>query len=351
MKQRKDGRWVRVVTMDGKRHSFYSNADTESKAEKDIRRQIMDFKESEEKSMLFSNVAEGWERNTYDGLAHGTIKAYKPTVRELCDHFGSFSCSSITAMEITQYFNMLAINGYSAKTIQRRRSVMNLIFKYAIGIGAVGSNPVPGLSLPKRLKKETRRALTEAEKRIVLENRYNGYWGFWAYFVLSTGCRRGEAFAITYKDINFDERTLSIHRTIEHIGNVGVIKNHTKTDAGMRRIPLTDDVVSYLKQKMKSAKDLVFPDPITGGIISNDHITTGWDSYKVSVGLDLVTPHMFRHSYATFLYDADVDIKTAQYLLGHADMQTTLKIYTHLTEERRASVSNEVREKLTASFG
>ena len=56
------------------------------------------------------------------------------------------------------------------------------------------------------------------------------------------------------------------------------------------------------------------------------------DSTKKSIGDD-VTPHIFRHTYATNLYHAGIDIKTAQYLLGHSSIQVTLDIYTHLENE------------------
>lgn len=54
---------------------------------------------------------------------------------------------------------------------------------------------------------------------------------------------------------------------------------------------------------------------------------------KLSV-IDNLTPHMFRHTYATILYNAGVDVKSAQRFLGHADINMTLKIYTHLSEQK-----------------
>ena len=56
--------------------------------------------------------------------------------------------------------------------------------------------------------------------------------------------------------------------------------------------------------------------------------------------IENITPHMLRHAYATILYDVGVDIKTAQRYLGHADVQTTLKIYTHLSETKQAQSLN-----------
>lgn len=346
MKQRKDGRWERVVTVNGKRKTFYSDADTETKAEKDIRRQIFDYKEKAENGITFSEAADAWEREAYDDLSHGTVKVYKPSVTDLVNRFGNVPISSITAKEITQYFNELMLKGYAAKTIQRRRSAFNMIMKCAVGAGLIGANPVPELNARKRTKKEDRRALTKEERQIIIQNKNTDYWGFWAYFVMVTGCRRGEAFALTYKDIDYNEKTVSIHGTVEHYGNAGVIKDHTKTEAGMRTVPLTDDIIDMLAVRKKKGTNLIFPDPISDGIITNNRIARGWNKFREDVGLHDVTPHMLRHTYATMLYDAGCDLKSAQYLLGHADMQTTLKIYTHLSEERKAKATDEVRTKI-----
>ena len=66
-----------------------------------------------------------------------------------------------------------------------------------------------------------------------------------------------------------------------------------------------------------------------GELIRNSNFTRLWDKYRTETGLN-ITPHQLRHAYATTLYDAGIDIKTAQYLLGHANIQTTMDIYTNL---------------------
>jgi integrase len=349
MKQRADGRWVRVVTVNGKRHSFYSNADTESKADKDIRKQMLDFSGEVKRGELFENVAREWEKTSYEELAYGTVKAYKPAVAGLIERFGGMPCSSITSNDIASYFNGLIKKGYSKKILDRQRSVFNMIMKHGSNENGKKVNLVPKLSIPKNLKPKVSKLMTLKERDTIIANKNNGYWGFFAYFVMTTGCRRGEAFALTYNDVDFDKKLLSIHKTVEHHGNMGVIKDHTKTDSGMREVPLTDDIISTLAEKMTAPSDLIFPDPISGGIITNDRITRGWDQFKKEIGVNS-TLHKLRHAYATYLYDANVDLKTAQYLLGHADMQTTYKIYTHLSEERKTHVTDDLRNKLNGIF-
>lgn len=344
MIRRKDGRWRKSITINGKVKTFYSSADTEKKADREISQQMIAFTQKIERGRTFEEVAREWETYTYDNVTVGTLRSYKPSAEDLIGRFGNMRCSEITAQSVSAYFHYLAIKGFSAKTIANRRSVLNLIIKYAIASGDMQSNPITNITIPKGRKKECRRALTTEERQSIVENKNNGYWGRWAYFTMFTGCRRGESFALTYGDIDEENLTVHIHSTVEYLGNVGRIKNQTKTEAGMRVVPITAEILSLIGKGKKT--DLIFPDPIKGGIITNMHITDGWDAYKRTVSLEEVTPHMLRHTYATILYDADVDIKSAQYLMGHADISTTMKIYTHLTNERKALASQKVREKL-----
>jgi integrase len=357
MKRRNDGRWLRVVTINGKKHYFYSYADTESKADKDIRRQILEYKENKKGGECFADVVSRWETVAYENVEHGTIKKYKPSARELVSWFGKTPCADITSTEIYDYLNSLANNGFSLKTIKGRKSVLNLIMTYALyDEKIITSNPVPGTPMPKPKKNKRiakpkeRRALTEREVLFVKENKNNGYWGKFAFFCLVTGCRSGEAFAVKYRDIDLENKVLNICRTIEHHGNTGYIKDHTKTEAGMRVVPMTDDLIEIITKEKHKKDDLIFPDPKKGGIITNDHKTKGWNSFRNDTEISDVTPHYLRHTYATMLYDADVDVKTAMYLLGHKDISTTLKIYTHLSKNRLVKGNKKTIEMLNMVF-
>ena len=69
------------------------------------------------------------------------------------------------------------------------------------------------------------------------------------------------------------------------------------------------------------------------------------------VAMEPFTAHQLRHSYATMLYDADVDVKTAQKLLGHADFGVTMKIYTHLSAEKETAGIEKLNEHLDQLLG
>ena len=62
--------------------------------------------------------------------------------------------------------------------------------------------------------------------------------------------------------------------------------------------------------------------------------------------IEKITPHMLRHTYATMLFDANVDVKSAQKFLGHADIEVTLSIYTHLTKYKEDKAINALNAHL-----
>lgn len=82
---------------------------------------------------------------------------------------------------------------------------------------------------------------------------------------------------------------------------------------------------SIIKKTAQTAAELISSQDIH--IADNKHIK--------------FTPHIFRHTYATNLYYAGIDIKTAQYLLGHSSLDMTLKVYTHLDNEQTNTIAKE----------
>lgn len=80
-------------------------------------------------------------------------------------------------------------------------------------------------------------------------------------------------------------------------------------------------------------------------MLSNDHFTKLYDKYRAQTGVT-VTPHQIRHGYATALFENGIDPKTAQVLLGHAQLSTTMDIYTHVCED----VIKEAAEKMNKGF-
>jgi len=333
MKQRKDGRWVKKVKLhDGTSKYFYSNAKSEREAVKDFNRQILEVQNEAENKNSFKTIAEQWAEETFGRIENNSLKAYRPAQRECIKFFEGKMVQDITPTDVKNFVAMYEKKGYAKKTIKGKLSVLSLIMKYALIEQLIPSNPCQFITIKIPNTREKRQPASDADIKRIKENK-DVYFGFFAIFLLYTGLRRGEAFAITPKDIDYKEKTITVSKTVEWIGNKPQIKNHPKTDAGHRTLPLPDLLMDELIKRKKN--NYIFQTE-EGKLLDNSQITRSWNKYKTETGVS-ATPHMLRHSYATMLFDANIDVKTAQTWLGHKDIKTTLDIYTHLSNARRSS--------------
>ena len=181
------------------------------------------------------------------------------------------------------------------------------------------------ISESRREKPSTkRRALTDEEIDLI-KNNIEAPGGLFAYTLLYTGLRRGEILRLQYKDIDRENKLIHVNKSAYYTSNKRKIKT-PKTESGVRDVILLPDLEKVLPKG--KANKYIFS--VTGKEpYSDDQARTLWENYCKATGLT-VSPHYLRHNYATILFKSGVDVKTAQYLLGHSDIHTTMNIYTHL---------------------
>lgn len=346
MKRRADGRFCKKIKMpDGSTKYFYSSAKSEREAIKDFNRQLLQLETEQKDKTWFYSVADAWEKEHFPSLQHNTLKQYKPALKQVKDYFKNFKVEEIQPSHVNAFINSLAKKGYAYKTVKSRFLVLNLVMKQAIMNQYINYNPCQYITIPKSLPKTKRQAATDTDTNKIIKN-IDKPFGIFAYFLLLTGCRRGEALALTPQDIDFKNKTVRISKTVEWIGSKPNIKNSPKTDAGNREIPLSDNLINLLTPLKKQM--YLFPNE-KGELMNNSQVTRAWNKYIKEIGID-VTPHQLRHSYQTMLFDAGIDIKTAQRWLGHADIKTTLDVYTHLSEKRLQSSKDKLIEYIDNNF-
>jgi integrase len=208
--------------------------------------------------------------------------------------------------------------------------------------------PTDAVQRPKGTRKQ-RRSLTDAERQAMLKAAETHRGGAWVMAMLYCGPRRGETVALKWKDINFKTKEITIKNAAEYETNSNqpTLKD-TKTEAGYRTVPMPDQLVKKLKTLPRNG-EYVFTTAhgkqltltalrrMWNGFMRQANIEAGAELYRnkiIKSALDEnITIHYLRHTYATDLYRMGVDLKTAQYLLGHADIQTTANIYTHAAKE------------------
>jgi integrase len=344
MTQRKDGRWQKSITINGKRVFFYSSEPTERKALKDIEQQLLAYTEKEEKGATFEEVAKDWFALASSDVEPLTAYRYECFLKRAVDWFGDWYIKDITALDIEHQLLIMADQDYTTKTIKNQLSVIRLIFKYATPKCKLPFDPALSVTMPRGRKSQIRNALTEEEQRIV-NNSVDVPEGLFAYTLLYTGLRRGEAIALKWDHIDFENKKITVTDNVVFLNNKAVITK-PKTAAGIREVVLLDCLAEKLRPLMPADRsEFVFSGKTLHG---GSYYPKAWKRYKKATGLN-ITPHQLRHTYATILFEAGIDVKDAQGLMGHSDISVTQNIYTHIRKSRLSETANKLNSYIKMS--
>lgn len=334
MKKRKDGLYQTQVTIteNGKKKQKYFYGKTPA----EVKRKMIAYKGETEKGELFSVVADKWWAEHEPTLAHNSITAYRPALKRALDEFGDRRIMEITAKDISQYIDRFSKRYRGQRTVSRHLVIIGLIFKYAVVEGYAERNVAADVSVPKHLVRERRGLPSERDIQAIRGN-VSVDFGLFAYFLLYTGCRRGEALAIQFKDIDRENKLIYITKSVYHESNSPKLKA-TKTEAGTREIALISRLESVLPKGNPDA--YLFPNN-DGGLMSDTQARYAWKRYCKTTGVTC-TPHQLRHAYATRLWEMGIDVKDAQGLLGHASITTSQNIYTHVSQARKKQLAERL---------
>lgn len=290
------------------------------------------------------------------------------------DTLGIRQLAQIKPTHIQKAYNDLLSDGLSAKYIININSMLYNIMEIAVKNDLIMKNPCAGAVRPKAEKKE-RRVLSLEEQLILLTYfKKDGYKPNEPLILtlLGTGMRIGEALALTWGDLDFKNKEISINKTLVYIKDEKtqkhVFKFQTpKSDTSKRRIPMQTEVENALKrqrlyqnklrlymgsewQPVDGFTDLVFTGmngkpKQTGDVqavlntvvfnINADEMALAEKERRQPVIMEHVHPHALRHSFATRCFELDVPPKTVQQFLGHSSIQMTMDLYTHVSEEKK----------------
>ena len=164
-----------------------------------------------------------------------------------------------------------------------------------------------------------------------------------AMVALFTGMRLGEVLALRWNRVDLDAKVIQVREALEQTRAHGTRFKAPKSRAGRRDITLPDILADALRGHRRAALELrmqlgagrladdalLFAD-IDGNPLSSNAISAAWADFAASIGIPEVTFHGLRHTHASQLIDAGVDIVTISKRLGHAKPDITLRVYAHL---------------------
>ncbi len=167
------------------------------------------------------------------------------------------------------------------------------------------------------------------------------------YILFHTGMRISEFCGLTLKDIDLENRTINIDHQLQRTSDMRYIIETTKTDAGTRVLPITEDVAQMFQaiiEDRNAPKVEKTIDGYSGFLFYDDNgmplVAMHWqhrfnhmvgrynDIYRVQ--MPNITPHVCRHTYCSNMAKSGMNPKTLQYLMGHSDISVTMNVYTHI---------------------
>lgn len=334
MKKRADGRYQMNLTITGadgkpKRKTFYGASPQE------VRRKVLEFTGEQAKGKTLREVCEGWQAEAEQEIRYNTLTCYKKPTEDVLEAFGDVRIRDLTTLDIEAFLRALAKKGFARQTVRVRLVVLNRICKYAMRHGDLTSNPAEAAQLPKGLTAKKREMPSNDALAKVTELEPKGF-NLLPILLYYTGCRRGEAMALEWEDIDRNARVIHVTKEVEYHGNVPVIVKWTKSAAGRRDIIIRSKLLELLPKGKK--KGLLFPGK-DGGPMTKGEFIQWWDDLKLGI-----TPHQLRHAYVTELYEAGVPVEVAMTQTGHSDIKTMRGIYTHIRDSQTA----KARELLDA---
>lgn len=358
--RRKDGRYVGTYTDDsGQRHHVYDRDPERLWHRLNAPR--------EPKCVRFKDIAEAWKDAAWNVIRDGTKDCYSAPYNRAVALFGHAPAAEIQTADLQNHLLSLKSQGLSASTIKAQRVVYSQIYRHAITspefCQEITYNPAENLKIPAGSKKaQKREAPPDETVRLIKEKADTAYFGLFALLLICTGFRRGEALAITWGDVDMENNTITCTKNVSCRSGVAKIED-TKTESGVRCVPLLPPLKAALhRPKRAKDTDYIFYGEDPAKPMPQSTYNRRWMHYCKDMGFVVDSPeerisvqgkryikhnykssltaHVLRHGYATMLFEAGVDVYTAQKYMGHADIKTTMAVYTHL-RQRQQDISTQ----------
>ena len=343
MKKRADGRYQKkIMLITGKQKVVYGktlaelNAAVQAIRDQERAGLIVD------DNTLVGEWAKVWIEHYKSGLRMNTIAMYKNAYNiHIRPYIGGMPLREVKPIHICLVMQECADK---SESLQHKVLItLRQIFKTAQQNSFISKDPTEGQKTSPPAKLEKNKHITTRQIKALLkaaeetgDPKVQTFVGLCLY----CGLRREEALGLQWGDIT--ENSLTVNRSVAFIGNQSDPSQGLKTKAAHRTIPIPPPLITILHDTPK--KGIYVITKADGGPMTQAAFRRMWD--KIERNIDFyVSPHMLRHTYATNLYYAGVDLRTAQYLLGHSSIKMTAEIYTHLDAKDAMGVSEKISQQ------
>lgn len=379
----KKGHWEGMLTKgydeNGKQKFRYFTG----KTKQDVLDKIQTYKEQTKKGVNvdFTRITVGeWLDYWYENYSIGNTKT--PTrvgdesivKKHLKPNIGHIKLQEFKGIQAQIVYKQMQIDGrldkkggLNAKTIKNIHLVLHRAMEQAVRNDLIIKNPLKGVILPRREKKEIEILSVEEQRQLELACTPDNSWNMAIILDLYSGMRLGELLGLTWKDVNFEKNTISINKQLNRLRDYDEnarlktklgLRNETKTKTSERIIAIAPVIMEKLKRHKLEQDKLRLrwsheykPYGMVFCMDDGNYVDprTFRDQYhrilkKSNIGHK--TFHALRHTFATRALETNAHVKVVSEILGHASIQITLDAYSHVSP----SLQQDAMQKLAESF-
>lgn len=287
-------------------------------------------------------------------LEPNTYQQYRSIVRyHLVPALGQIKLQKLTTAIVQALYAQKQQEGKSSRTIAIIHAVLSSALENAISWDLISRNVAKFAKYP-TVEHYEAQTLTMEQALKLLEVARGSQIEAMLLFALTTAIRRGKILSLRWEDVDFERSVVFVHRTGNRIVGQGFVEGEPKTKAGRRRIFLPDVAIQALKSHkvaqeqacIKAAekwveRGIVFSNTI-GGFLSTNLVRRRFRELLKNASLPGMRFHDLRHSAATILFVAGVQLKVVSERLGHASIATTADIYSHVLPEMQQEVVDKI---------
>ena len=313
----------------------------------------------------------GLKKNLRGTTRKNYLYMYERYVR---DGFGKNKLTEVKYSDIRIFYNALMDRGLKVSTVDSVHCMLHPVFQMAVRDNIIHVNPTDGVMAEiKRNAKDSgvRHALTPKEEEAFLEYMKVHYpdWKSEFTVLFGTGLRIGEFIGLTWENVDLEDELITVDHSVSYYKEKGDNRSEyhvfkPKTEAGIRKIPMTDDVKETFK-RLRTERDMYFlPQmrPVEGlqdlifrnrdGNIYNpaslnrvikrivndynaDEELAAEREQRDPLFLPSFSNHVIRHTFCSRLCENEVNLKVIQEIMGHKDIETTMDVYAEISDEKK----------------
>ncbi len=270
------------------------------------------------------------------------------------DILGARSIDSIRLSDAKEWALRMKDRGYAYQTISNYKRSLNASFRIAIADDLVRKNPFD-FKLNEVIEDDRtpRQALTEEQEERLLsfaskDRTYSKYYDA-IVILLKTGLRISELCGLTRQDIDFENDVIHVDHQLLSSKETGYYIETPKTKSGVRDVPMSEEVKQAFRRVMavKPKAEPIGIGGYSGFLFLNGKGCPMTNAYYTSTFANLrkkynkshedslpkITPHILRHTFCTRLANRNMNPKSLQYIMGHANISITLNLYAHASIE------------------